>query len=167
MDCPDSDYQDMVILADLEELGEGTHTILAGCTDLHKAFPPSYEPMSSSPWTSSSRSSWAYWVKRVATAAWTDGYSFEEAQAAVWYITDRAGYYDGLGLLHSVGYEAGGPAKNVTSSDNRDNYFDDDRNSAGGNSSSSGVCGAVGFLPAPLLLGLETLRVVRRRRGPR
>lgn len=159
----DNNYQDMVILAELDELGAGTYTIQAACTDLHKAFPPANEPMSSSPRTSDSSNNWAYWVRRASRKAWDQNYSFEELQAAIWYITDRSGEQSSSALLREVGYGSSGPTKNGSSSSNSNDIRNDDNWSDEGQTSRSrGSCGAVGLLPVPLCFGMLLMRCVGR-----
>ena len=139
-------HQDMVILEDLSKLETGEHTVLAGCSDLHKSFPPSGVVMSSTPRTSQSADSWQYWVRRVAITGVNSGSSFWDMQAAIWYITDREGDYNSL--LQSVGYSRNGPSKNVN---------DGTTPPGGPQTGGPGLCGvgAVAMLPIILLsLGL-------------
>lgn len=149
---PDDLYQDMVVLDDLSSLAEGTHTILAACTDLHKPFPPDGHRMASRPQTSSSQNNWMYWVRKTALAGVEEGYSFDQIQLATWYITDREGEHNSL--LRSIGYDSSDAAKNV---DDNGGGGDD----GGGTPRASG-CGALGLI-APLLTlgGLCSFRRVR------
>jgi len=114
VDAPSESYQDMVILADLSRLRPAVHEINAACADLTKSFPYAGMPMSSVPWTNDSSDSWAYWVRQAAVRGVAEGYSFDEIQATIWYITDRSGWYEDLPLLHAIGYNRNGPCKNVS-----------------------------------------------------
>ncbi len=111
IDSPDGHYQDMVILEDLKSLGIGTHYVLTACSDVEKAYPRSGMRMSSSPWTSNTSYHWAYWARQAAIHGLRNGYSFDNIQASIWYITDRRG--SSTTLLQNIGYPADGPSKNT------------------------------------------------------
>jgi len=110
----DDREQNMVIMEDLRQIGTGMRTIVAACADLRKSFPSSGAPMAATPWTDDSPNHWAYWVRQAAERGLGGGYSFDEIQSNIWYITDRAGTYAEMRLLQSLGYRENGPSKNVT-----------------------------------------------------
>ena len=110
-----SSYQNMIILDDLTAIRNGMGTIRAACADITRSFPPSGRVMSSLPWTDDSSSSWAYWARRTAVHGVQNGYSQDEIQQNIWYITDRMGTYSNMRLLAAVGYSRTGPSKNAMS----------------------------------------------------
>lgn len=165
VDASTDSAQDMVILEDLRSLGSsGTYYVDAACSDLHKDFPAAGLRMGSTPWTSDSSDHWAYWVRKVAEAGVSRGYSFNSIQQSVWYITDRSGSYDSLPLLSAAGYSRSGPSKNARSTvvNNNNNGNNDDSNSGFDfyPTLGSGFCGfgSLFFLPltALMLAGVRT-----------
>lgn len=154
-----SSCQDMLILEDLRDLGRGTKTIGAACTDLHKSFPYEDLSMGSTPWTSDSTAHWAYWARKAVLKGVELNYSFDEIQSSVWYITDREGSYSDHRLLRAIGYSSSSPSKH-SSSTNTTNYINNDSSDY----YSSGLCGTGYFLMIPfLMVGLAAMKVSYRR----
>lgn len=169
IDAPDDRYQDMVILTDLSSLSTGMRDFAAACSDQSKRFPPNDYRMTRTPWSADSNSEWAYWVRQAAVRGNSSGYSFQQIQASIWYITDRSGDYDELPLLRAIGYPSNGPSKNANSSPPPPI----DPLPTGGSSTNigsttsgcgAGLCGTGFFSTAPLMLaGMAMMKRAYRR----
>ena len=100
--------QDMVIGDDTSDLTGCNHYIRGWCTNAGKGIPDPTDEFGT-PWTSDDPQHYAYWIRQVVVYATQQGYADYEILNSVWYISDRAAYYDEI--LAAVGYPEDGPQK--------------------------------------------------------
>ncbi len=110
VDCGDDTEQDLVVGEDTSQYFGCAHYIKGYCSDAHKGI-PSRGVTFSQPWTSNDPNHWAYWARRAVQYANQNGYSSSSTLSAIWYITDRSGYYNDI--LVNIGYSQQGPDKNI------------------------------------------------------
>ncbi|MBN1594910.1 amidase domain-containing protein [candidate division FCPU426 bacterium] len=110
VDCGDDTEQDLVVGEDTSQYSGCAHYIKGYCSDAHKGI-PSRGVTFSQPWTSNDPNHWAYWARRAVQYANQNSYSSRDTLEAIWYITDRSGYYNDI--LVNIGYSQNGPDKNI------------------------------------------------------
>ncbi len=111
VDCGDVSEQDLVVGEDTSQYSGCAHYIKGYCSDAHEGI-PSRGVTFGQPWTSNDPNHWAYWARRAVQYANQNGYSSSNTLSAIWYITDRSGYYNDI--LGGIGYSQDGPDKNIT-----------------------------------------------------
>lgn len=104
----DSSDQDMVVGEDTSDLEGCTYYIRAWCTDAREGIPDP-EDAFTEPWTSDDPEHWAYWIRQAVIYGTENDYSDYDILSAVWYITDRSGWYNEI--LTSIDYPPDGPEK--------------------------------------------------------
>ena len=110
VDCDDDYEQDLVVGEDTSQYTGCAWYIKAYCSDAHKSIPDDGVHFGQ-PWTSNDSNHWAYWARRAVQYANQNGYSSSSTLSAIWYITDRSGYYNDI--LVGIGYSQSGPDKNI------------------------------------------------------
>lgn len=110
VDSTDDSDQDLVVGDSTTALNGCAHYISAYCTDAHKGIPSDGQTFGQ-PWTSETSNHWAYWVRKGIQYANQHDYSSLDVLSAVWYITDRTGYYNSI--LSGIAYPLNGPTKNA------------------------------------------------------
>lgn len=98
----DPGEQDMVIGQSTEDLEGCTYVIDGYCIHPHKSIPDA-GLIFLQPWTSDDPEHWAYWIKRAIRHGNQNGFAHQDKLAALWYIADRAAYYNAL--LDEIGYD--------------------------------------------------------------
>ncbi len=110
VDCDDNYEQDLVVGEDTSQYTGCAWYIKAYCSDAHKSIPDDGVHFGQA-WTSNDPNHWAYWARKAVQYANLNNYSSRDTLQAIWYITDRSGYYNDI--LVNIGYSQNGPDKNI------------------------------------------------------